>query len=205
MKYLVFICANIFLLFLVGIGAFLFGKYHGPSSESLANPNKIATNTYKGRIYQISYPWNWIFEGPTEGPITGFPEFSKLISPSGDTQIVIGLKGDNRFEYVYDDIRQETYETKILIGNKQYQADEQFFDINEDPEFNIAILEAEISDKRLIGFTQGAREVSLPMKVQILYRFPSDDMRFEEKMKMYEQEKEKALEILQTLKLLPLD
>ena len=46
----------------------------------------------------------------------------------------------------------------------------------------------------------GDREVFLPLKIQILYRFTSEDTPFEEKMKMYQVEKEEALKILQTFK-----
>lgn len=197
MRYVYILLINIVLIALVGAISFNLGK----NINSTTNTKQEDVKSFKGKIYQISYPWNWIFEGPTEGPISGFLEFAKLISPSGDLQIIIGLKGDNRFEYVYDDIRQETKETQLQIGNKSYQADEQFFDINADQEFNIAILEAEIKDKRLIGYAEGAREISLPMKIQVLYRFSSENIPFEEKLKQYEQEKNAALQVLQTFKL----
>ena len=185
-------------MFLIALSFFI-GRLSVTSPISDKKQNLIK-NTFVGKVYQISYPWNWTFEGPTEGPITGFPEFSKLISPSGDTQIVIGLKGDNRFEYVYDDIQQKTERSEIVIGNKKYVAEEQYLDINEDPEYNVVILEAELNDIHLIGFGMGDREVFLPLKIQILYRFTSEDIPFEEKMKMYEIEKEEAFKILQTFK-----
>jgi|SRR3989344_669001 len=198
MKNASIIYLNIILILLVGIASFYLGR--STINNNFTEQTSLK-NTFVGRVYEISYPWNWTFEGPSEGPITGFPEFSKLVSPSGDSQIVIGLKGDNRFEYVYDDIRQKTESTQLLVGNKTYAAEEQYLDINEDPEFNIVLLETEINDKRLIGFTIGAREISLPMKIQILYRFTSENIPYEEKLKMYQKEKEEALKILQTFKL----
>lgn len=191
---------NLLILLVFSVLSFWLGRY-SITWDANNGLHLISTNSsFKGRIYEISYPWNWTFDGPSEGPITGFPEFSKLISPSGDTQIIIGLRGDNRFEYVYDDIVQETKPAELMIGNKIYKGEEQFLDISEDPEFNIVLLEVEIDDKKIIGFSNGNNEAFLPMKIQILHRFSVESIPFEEKLKIYESEKAEAQQILQTLK-----
>ena len=193
---------TIILLFVVGISAFFLGRFSNTPITQIIKPQQYLKNTYSGKVYEISYPWNWTFEGPSEGPITGFPEFSKLLSPSGDTQIIIGLKGDNRFEFLYDDIRSKTEATTLTVGNKTYSAEEEFLDINEDPEYNVVILEAEITDAKVLGQSRNSLEALLPLKVQILYRFSTDQIPVDQKIKMYESEQQEALEILQTFRLI---
>lgn len=192
----------ILILVLFSTAAFFLGRASITFPLSTLSNTTNTTNTYKGTVYAISYPWNWNFDGPSEGPITGFSEFSKLVSPSGDMQIVIGLRGDNRFEFIYDDIRQETKEAELILGSKSYFAEEHYLDIDESPEYNLVILETELEETQLLGYTQGSREIFLPVKIQILYRFTQEEIPFEDKIKMYETEKAEALSILRTFKLL---
>ncbi len=161
---------------------------------------KTATS-YIGKIYSIDFPPNWKFEGPSEGPITGFPEFSKLVSPSGDTQIFIGLRGDNRFEFSSDDLQTNTVPLSVEINGKKYFAEENLLDLNKDGEADIATVEVELNDANFIGYREFSQEIFLPIKIQILYGFGSQKVPFEEKLKTYEIEKEAALNVLKTFKL----
>lgn len=192
---------RLLIFLLISVFAFLVGRYS--NNFEFLNKNvdpKSNVSKFEGKLYSISYPTDWDFEGPSEGPITGFPEYSKLISPSKDTQIVIGLKGDNRFEYVYDDIHQKTLPSEVIIGDKKYVAEEQYFDFDENPEFNIVILESELDDAYMIGQSGSSKELFLPIKIQILYRFSNENIPFESKMEMYKAEKAQALEIIKTFK-----
>lgn len=161
----------------------------------------LSSEKFSGNIYSINFPNSWKFEGPSEGPITGFPEYGKLISPSGDTQIYIGLRGDNRFEFASEEIKQNVESSYVDIGNKKYYAEEYFLDLNKDGEIDTAITEVEINDANFIGYREYSQEIFLPIKIQLLYGFTSDSIPYTEKFKKYSTEKVEALSIIKTFNL----
>lgn len=168
------------------------------SQERTENGN---TSKFSGAYYQISFPSAWKFEGPTEGPITGFPEFAKIVSPTGDLSIYVGLRGDNRFEFNHDDIQSRLEGTVIKIGDKFYNGEEEFFDIDGQSGYDMVALEVELDDARNLGFSNYSKQVLLPVKIQVLYRFSTDgELTFEQKMSNYRREKEQALKILETFR-----
>ncbi len=157
---------------------------------------------YKGEYYRISYPDKWALSGPSEGPVSGFPEYLRLISQTGDLSINIGLEGDNRFEYVDEDILEELKSTVIEVNGNLYPAEEKYLALDE-KEISIVILEVLITDKLELGINSTRTyDVLRPFVVQIYYRLPkSPKLSYEDQLKSYEAEKVQALEVVKTLRI----
>lgn len=157
---------------------------------------------YIGDYYRISYPDKWALSGPSEGPVSGFPEYLRLISPTGDLSISIGLEGDNRFEYVDEDTLEELKSVVVEINNKLYPAEEKYLALDE-KEISIVTLEVLITDKLELGANSTRTyDVLRPFVVQLSYRLPkSPRLDYEDQLQAYEAEKAAALEVIKTLRI----
>ncbi len=201
----VFILISVFLIgfFLNSVLRYHLEVYNDASIISATSvPKSISWKHYKGDTYRISYPDKWAFSGPYEGPVSGFPEYVRLISPTGDMSINIGLEGDNRFEYVDEDILEELKSVVVETNNKVYPAEEKYLALDE-KEISIVTLEVLLTDRSELGINSARTyDVLRPFVVQLYYRLPkSPKYTYEEQIKSYEAEKAEALEVIKTLRI----
>lgn len=179
-------------------------SYHllvAPNSRSPEVSNVIldknaasSTKSYKGKTYTISYPSSWGVVGPTEGPVTGFPEFIRLVSPSGDMFINIGLDGDNSFEYVSTEHLKNIRNVPVVIGGVEYVGEEKELSFSEDS-FDVITLDITLDEKRTLSSNE--TPVVRPFVVQLYYRFPKAiNLDPDNAKSLYEEEKTAALEVL---------
>lgn len=188
----------------------LYNRYFENSNDSAITENtEISTSEvnwkhFKGNNYRISYLEKWGVSGPYEAPISGFPEYLKLISPSGDLHINIGLKGDGRFTAVDEAVIQSLNSFPIQINNKEYIAEESFLLLGGSEDSNgvdMVTLSVTLEDVTKLGTAiTGTYDVFQPMRIQVLYRMPKSAKTSEGQLEAYSEERSEALEILKTFR-----
>lgn len=191
-----------------------FASYRVASSGDSPNIN---WKQFLGKTYTISYPSNWALSGPYEGPVSGFSEYTKFISPSGDMSINIGLEGDNRFEYVMAEYLQDIKNVEVEINGKKYQGKEKYLAF-EDKTLGVIALDIVLDDGLVLtDNTIGAPSIFRPLVVQLYYRLPkvttpttvstttndtnNDSINTSDvQLQTYETEKKAALDIVKTFR-----
>lgn len=196
------------------VSSFFFGFFLSPiywelnaHRVDLSDSNPIsqdALKSFSGNNYTVYYPLSWGVSGPYEAPISGFPEYLKLISPSGDLHINIGLKGDGRFTATDDAVPQNINTFNVKTNGKEYIGEESFLLLGGSSDNNgvdMVTISITLEDVTKLGTAvTGTYDVFQPMRIQILYRMPKSTKSLDEQLATYSQEKAAALSILESFR-----